>query len=549
MSSKAALLGSSTLTSQQAALVEWAATGTGNAIGLARAGAGKTSTALACIAVMTGSVAVTSFNKEITAEIAGKIVARGLNAEAKTAHGFGFRAWRNVHSKVRLDEKKIVSIMDEMAVPSHLRGFVAKAVSMAKQRAIGILTTFVDQDAWMGIVAHYRLDAMLTQDLLREAGDERPLDQIVRDGLNMACRVLKQSIRIADQVIDYDDQIYMPIYAGARIRQYDNLIVDEAQDTNPVRRLLYKAMLRPGGRLLAIGDDKQAINGFAGADNDSLDIIRREFDCAVYPMTYTFRCPVAVVREAQQYVPDIESAPGAAEGRVLRIEESEFAGMALVPGEDAIICRNTAPLVTLFYKLLKAGIPAKIEGRKDEMGPLLRLAFRWKRVDSLGALVDRLTAFRDDQTAMLVAAGKVGQAEALADRVDTLLAIIEGMAPDASLDDLKPRVESMFVDTKTGERLPVVALMTAHRSKGREFRRVFIWGANIFMPSRRAETAEQVAQEDNLIYVAITRALETLVWVRVQPKASKGSRHSAILPVSFVEGMPLSAEDGLPLAA
>jgi superfamily I DNA/RNA helicase len=421
-----------------------------------------------------------------------------------------------------------------------MRGFVAQAVSLAKQRAIGIMTKMADADAWMYLVDHHKIDACLTDEVLKEAQDERPREIIIREGLNAACRAMRRSIEMAHEIIDFDDQLYMPLYARARIRQYDWLVVDEAQDTNPIRRLLYRAMVKRNGRILFIGDDRQAIYGFTGADNDALEIIRRDFACTVFPLTVSFRCPVSVIAEAQRYVPDIEAAPGAKAGRVRRMRERDFGGESLRPGLDAVVCRNTKPLVDLFYSLLKRGIPAYVEG-KDEAKSLARLAFRWKRIESLAALAERLVEFRETETTALITKGRGAAAEALSDRIDTLIAVIEGMDPAATMADLKDRLETMFIDSE-GRRIPAVALMTAHRSKGREFDRVFIWGANVLMPSRRAESEWEVKQEQNLIYVAITRATDELVWVDIErSQKAQQARHGQFLPVTFAEGHAIAA--------
>ncbi len=61
-------------------------------------------------------------------------------------------------------------------------------------------------------------------------------------------------------------------------------------------------------------------------------------------------------------------------------------------------------------------------------------------------------------------------------------------------------------------------LLTAHRAKGLEFPRVFLWGRNAFMPSKYARQDWQKKQELNLEYVALTRAMRTLVDVSVVPQ-------------------------------
>jgi ATP-dependent exoDNAse (exonuclease V) beta subunit len=60
-----------------------------------------------------------------------------------------------------------------------------------------------------------------------------------------------------------------------------------------------------------------------------------------------------------------------------------------------------------------------------------------------------------------------------------------------------------------------VTLSTIHKAKGREWPKVFLLGRNRYMPSKYATQDWQLDQEKNLIYVAVTRAQEELIEVRV----------------------------------
>ena len=122
------------------------------------------------------------------------------------------------------------------------------------------------------------------------------------------------------EIIDYDDMVYLPLQRDLRMLQNDWVLIDEAQDTNPTRRALAKNMLKPGGRLVAVGDPHQAIFGFTGADNDSLNIIEQEFQCARMPLTVTYRCPKAVVQHARNWVSHITAHDSAPEGELLRMD-------------------------------------------------------------------------------------------------------------------------------------------------------------------------------------------------------------------------------------
>lgn len=77
----------------------------------------------------------------------------------------------------------------------------------------------------------------------------------------------------ANQVIDYDDQIYLTIRLleeRPNIRQelqqrYRYTMVDEFQDTNPMQSMLVDLLTGKDANLMVVGDDDQSIYGWRGA--------------------------------------------------------------------------------------------------------------------------------------------------------------------------------------------------------------------------------------------------------------------------------------------
>lgn len=108
----------------------------------------------------------------------------------------------------------------------------------------------------------------------------------------------------------------------------------------------------------------------------------------VLPLTICWRCPRSVILEAQKIVPDIEWAPDAQEGSVSYASELP----EMLP-TDALLCRNTAPLIEYAYALLRQGVACKVEGREIGSG-LLRLVNRWK-VTTIDAFLTRLSDYRE----------------------------------------------------------------------------------------------------------------------------------------------------------
>jgi superfamily I DNA/RNA helicase len=523
---------------KQIDVFHWAVIEKGDLILLARAGCGKTFTLLSLCEILNDGrsyVSVMAFNKAIAVEIKGKLEAAGIPSrfiKAGTVHSFGLMAWRRVAPNVKIDNegKKVPAIIDQMAMVTPTlapyASFIRKAVSFAKQAAFGFLSPIQDKTKWFDLVDHFNLEEALPED------DNYTLDTLI----DVCMKVLIESIKQDFTIVDYDDMILAPLTHNVRMFQVDWVLVDEAQDTNGARRALALKMLKPNtGRLIAVGDDWQAINGFAGADNDSLDQIRDSRKAKVLPLNVTYRCAKLIVAEAQQFVSDIIAADDNKEGIVRTIPQfgheatdnrPQVMGLmdeTLLP-TDGILCRNTKPLIEVAYSLIRNGVACKVEGREIGQG-LIALAKRWKLRASktnpeLVVLQGKLADYLDRERQKLQAKGKEAAIQALEDKVETLQVICQKLLGENKdqLQDLVDFIDNLFGDTKPengGEVKKVLTLSTVHKAKGREWERVFILGYNKYMPSTYAKMDWEVEQERHLQYVAITRAINELVYVTV----------------------------------
>lgn len=489
------------LSPQQAAVVEWTRDGKGSAFVQAVAGAGKTTTLIELLRETSGSVAFAAYNKKIATEISTKVNKLNLGNRVRvgTFHSFGFGAWRRIHANVKVDANgKADSTVAALKIPRTLESFTGKLISLAKQRALGLFGAVNDESKWYDIVDHFDM-----------AYDVEGNDALIKQGVELAMAGLQHHRDIAHELIDFDDMIYMPLVSGCRMWENDWILIDEAQDTNPARRALARKMLRQRGRAVFVGDKHQAIYGFTGADNDAIDQIIRDFKCIELPLTVTFRCPKIVVEKAREIVSHIEAHDTAPEGKFSDMSEQDLPRQAFHATDDAVLCRKTKPLVQLAYQLIRIGTPCHVEGRDIGMG-LLKLVNRFDAT-SLDALRRKLDAYMEIEMEKLIAKGRETQAEALKDRVDTVCVIADNCK---SVDELRTKIVDMFQDADN-EAKPTLTLSTVHKSKGREWKRVFVLGRNAWMPSPYARQQWQLDQENNLIYVAYTRAMSELVLVHV----------------------------------
>lgn len=478
------------------------------------AGAGKTTTLLEAAEHMPGTVAILAYNKKIAEEIKEKLLKRGIDwkkAEAGTVHSFGFRQYRKIFKGVqRPNEYKVMDILEKAVVEGKIGPAVApylkpiaQLVSLAKQRALGVVGSISNRAEWHAINEHF--DVFVEAE---EAGvDVAPL-------IDVAVRALLSS-NLQTDVIDFDDMVYMPLVHKMRFWGYDTVIIDEAQDTNASRRALVGALVKPGGRVIAVGDRHQAIYGFTGADNDSLDLIGKDFNAIRMPLTTTYRCPKAVVAFAQQWVHHIEAHETAPEGSVAASSMQELVATAtgMVDGSAAVLCRVTKPLVALAFRLIREKVACRVEGREIGNG-LKKLATRWKRVKSLTALEDKLNDYREKQVAKAIAAKQEVKAQNIEDQVDTLMVIIGACRAEGkdTVSDVVAHIDGLFADNVAG----CLVLSTIHKSKGREWERVYWLNRTTTCPSKWARQDWQMAQEVNLQYVAATRAKAELYDLHVK---------------------------------
>lgn len=111
----------------------------------------------------------------------------------------------------------------------------------------------------------------------------------------------------ADDCVDFEDMLVRAaehLEAGDVAGRYDLVMVDEFQDASHARARLARALVKePGRYLLAVGDDWQSINRFAGADISVMTNFEEWFGPGqTLRLQTTFRCPQAICDVATTFV-------------------------------------------------------------------------------------------------------------------------------------------------------------------------------------------------------------------------------------------------------
>lgn len=512
----------------QQAIFDFVENGTGSMIVEAVAGSGKSTTikqaVLRIVRKQTRrlSIQVFAFNSAIAKEMKENIAALAIEenidlsgVRVSTFHSVGFSAvCKRLGKKpenVKTDSNKVRNILREMFLAEAGGGdlsrdmaqtmadlryevygsFCAKLVGLAKGQGFGAITA-ADANDWLDMIQHH--DMFLDD---QDASEE------------LAVKYARQALKISNEqsrnaIIDFDDQLYLPLLWRLRLWENDWVLIDEAQDTNPVRRAIAKLALRPGGRLGAVGDRRQAIYGFTGASHDAMDLIKKEFACAEFPLSVSYRCGRKIVEYAQRLVPHLEAAPNAVEGAVTFCSLGD--ALKRLTSSDAIMCRNTAPLIELAFKLVAEGRGCRVLGK--EIGDGLCNLVKKQHAKGVPNLMHKLEAYRERETAKHIAAGNEGKAEAINDRVACVNTIVDNLPENQrTIPGLLTRINSLFADQGAG----LLTLSTMHKLKGMEFDRVAHYRPEL-CPSKFARQDWQQLQEQNLEYVGDTRAkLELMI--------------------------------------
>tara|TARA_R100000988_G_scaffold102228_2_gene77283 strand:+ start:7258 stop:8724 length:1467 start_codon:yes stop_codon:yes gene_type:complete len=446
----------------------------------AKAGTGKTFTIVeGANRIPNVSKLFLAFNKSIATEIGTKLP---MDCEAKTFHSLGMGALKRHNSKAKMDFKKDDNIVKAvMGKNFKSKQGLKKLISLLKSSMI----EWDDKAGIENLIDEYSIEF----DGIREKNNAiLKLPQIKNLSLDVS-------------IFNFDDMIWLPVVLELPVKHYDVVFVDEAQDFNESqRRLILKAC--NGGRMIIVGDPKQAIYGFRGADSRSMSIFKDSLkfssrEIKEFPLTVSWRCPTAVVQEANRFVPDFEAADNAEEGEV-------NTNVDFVPKVgDMVLCRVNAPLVSHCFSLITAGIPAYVLGRDigQSLNALVKKVTQDVSMD-IASFKEALVKYVDVQVRMLMEQEKEKFAHNLQDRRDCLFAL---MANTQTVKGLMDNIKTIFDD---GKRAGVV-FSTIHKAKGLESNTVWILKPDL-MPHPMAKSKADREQEMNLCYVAITRAKKVL---------------------------------------
>lgn len=556
----------------QEAILDWLERGKGHGTCNAVAGAGKSTTLkmaaerLQQLRYKTSEVKVIVFGKQNSLDLVQKF-GNEWKESISTLHSTGFRLLQQEVGKFRRDERvidgKYRRIAEEMEyLPPRRKknqgrallissGAIAKPDPFVTLMDLARMTlSDLSPESIEELVIHFNLEGVFNYKEVTQA-----LRAVLREGEEQALK----------HQIDYTDMIWLPVkwelYQQKWFIPYQRVLVDEIQDFNAAQTELTLGLAGQEGRILGVGDPRQAIMGFAGADNRSYYRILERTQATELPLSICYRCPRSHIELVKRIYPDIPIEPRADApfGKIEAIDEkdlwdTEYDGFANVPKEcnlvegDMVLSRKTAPLVSLCIRLIAKGIAATVKGKdigqqiKSDLEAIAELpGFTYKKfsdfVEQYRNFKFQTYAGRDNEEQLK---------ENLSDKLSALTTIYANRTSATCIQDLCNYIDDLFSDEESP-----ITLSTCHRAKGLEGDRIFIIKPDDLPMVWRGQLDWQKEQEDNLLYVALTRSKSHLYivgnpgWLKLDDEEENEDQESETLETFEKQTLPSVPEPPL----
>lgn len=503
--------------------------GVGNAVIRATAGSGKTTSIVAAMKLVPKKkkCLFIAFNKSIVEELTKRLEGYD-NCNVKTLHSLGYlMIRRNLGSDIEIDEYKYRTYLKNNI--NDLTS-ISESVKMTRTQ----VSEYIESISSLIDYSRFNLAQSISEieDVAKRYSIPVDFDE---------CQVAQKCLKWGSEhynSIDYTDMVWLPYELLLRPMglQYDWIFFDEAQDASQMAIELFMRCFKRGTRFIAVGDENQAINAFAGSSPEAFEYLCNYKNTQVFSLPISYRCGKNIVKFANIFSPDMKPRDDAPDGEVLfncHVRD--------INDGDMVLARSKAPLLQLYTKLIKRNINCYIKGQdigsnlvnllntidEEELNPNL---------DKDGVFVRLYEKLFNERDKMIEKRGLDYNDATLSANVMNLYDTINALSLLSTHCDTKTQLIShilhIFQDDAKG-----VCLSTIHKAKGLEADNVYIL-CHSTMPSKLAQQPWEKKQEKNLEYVAYTRPKKRLGFIsekEIHPCGNQMEPIAIINELSFIE--------------
>lgn len=460
------------------------------------AGSGKTTVLLEVLKKCKGETLFLAFNKSIQLEIQEHILYNGIKeSKSMTLHALGFLGIRDKYKVATLNNSKYFDISNKV---KDAHAAIFDKMNNGDKFKVGQMLVNMNKASRI----------FMTDDFDEIILYMISMDNIIHESPHlprlweyyMELRELSYEDDGNGIIIDFIDMIYLPVKFDLYLPVKPKFIlIDEAQDLSTIQHTLIDKLLNQGDvkRWVAVGDRNQSIYGFSGSHSTSFDLFKERDNVIELPLDICYRCSESVLGEANK-VYNVMKGFKTEKGVVSTISDPK-----LVKDGSMVICRNTAPLFEMYFKLVAVNKQVYMKGEDIEARILNFLkSMRFDTLTSLRTKVKKkINELRESKNPI-----DNFQAAKLEENLESIQIMIRGglVGPKDKVELLISKLNIIFKET-----VGAIKLCTIHKSKGLESEVVYILDEHL-IPSKWAKSQMQLIQEENLRYVARSRAKSEL---------------------------------------
>ncbi|WP_315903476.1 UvrD-helicase domain-containing protein [Streptomyces violarus] len=439
---------------------------------VAGAGTGKTSTLILMGSATRRRGLYVAFNRSIADDARGRF---GPNVECRTAHSLAFQAVGH-HYRERLN--------NSARIPAR---HTAQMLGITRDLDVNSRRIKVNHQARlvMGMIRRfcYTTDRQVMARHMEWVNglDDQAQEFLARTLLPYAHRAWQDICSLSGK-LRFEHDHYMKLWAMTEPGlPADFVLLDEAQDTNPV---LEEVFLAQEAQRICVGDPAQQIYGWRSARD-----VMTGFPADHLHLTQSFRFGPAIATVANRWLRHAESemqltGHGPSSSRIDKLAHP-----------DAVLCRGNADAMQEVLAFLELGVPVALTGGGSALQRIANAAMELKA----GKRTSHPELF------LFSSWGEVqeyAEQDKAAQDLKAIVQLVDTYGPDQIIS---------AVDRLSPEQDAKVTVSTAHKAKGREWTSVRI-GKGFMAPSVDDDGLQRSlnSSEARLIYVAVTRARHEL---------------------------------------
>jgi DNA helicase-2/ATP-dependent DNA helicase PcrA len=503
---------------------------------LAGAGTGKTRTITHRIAygILRGDYAeqkvmALTYTNKAAGELRGRLRQLGVQSVgAKTFHAAAL-------AQVEYFWREFYGIESPRVLESKARAIGAAAESLKIRLDPNTIRDLAAEIEW-------RKYSLLSLDEYLDRISDRPAISGLAPIRNYEIQDAYEKAKVKAKQVDWEDVLLLcsgmlkaePRALSHVHQQYRFFTVDEYQDISALQQDLLDTWLGDRTDLCVVGDPNQTIYSFTGASASFLENFESRYpDSTRISLTKNYRSTPEIIALANrargnQNLEPLEAIRPTGSAPEIRGFVTKEAECDWVTEQIAVQLRSgvKASQIAVLYRinsqsesienaLTAAGIEYQVRGGQRYFNrPEIMSAVRLVRAEAASPnqrdMYEGVTAIARSLGWQSITPEVTGTELEIWEALNSFVQIAEELPAGSTMqnfaNELEERTRSQHEPTKES-----ITLSTIHAAKGLEHKVVFIVGANEgYLPISYAKTDAQIAEEQRLFYVALTRAKDIL---------------------------------------